>query len=266
MGFQQAGQIRYYTFERLLDSGLINAVFTRAGGVSEAPYASLNLGSTVGDFPEHVKANVKHALNSLDLSVDSIYDVWQVHGDRVVIADHPRPPGQPHKKADVILTDQAGVSLLMRFADCVPILLYDPNRRVVGLAHAGWKGTILGTARRAVLTMTNRYGSNPGDIVAAIGPSIAKHHYEVGPEVAAQVVRAFGQNAEQVLESGNGVHAPGLYFDLWRANRIVLESAGVKQVEIAGLCTACNPGDWYSHRAEHGVTGRFGALIALKPD
>jgi hypothetical protein len=107
--------------------------------------------------------------------------------------------------------------------------------------------------------MEAAYHSNPEDIFAAIGPSIAAHHYEVGPEVVVQVEAAFGQESESLLEySGDSPH-----LDLWRANKLLLKRAGVMSIENSGICTACNLDDWYSHRGESGETGRFGALIAL---
>lgn len=264
MGFRQAGEIKYFTFERLEELGVINAVFTRLGGVSLPPFASLNVGGTVGDQPELVKKNLQRALRGLNLSEESIFDVWQVHGDHVVFAERPRPKNEGYQKADVILTNREAVTLLMRFADCVPILLYDPGKRVIGLAHAGWKGTILQIAKKAVEMMVTRYGTNPADIIAALGPSIAQHHYLVGPEIVMRVQSVFGRTAKEVLQSTNGTSSSSMYFDLWKANQLVLNQAGVRRVEVAGLCTACHIADWYSHRAEGGKTGRFGALIALK--
>jgi hypothetical protein len=165
-----------------------------------------------------------------------------------------------HRKADAILTDRPEVTLFMRFADCVPVMFYDPHRRVVGLAHAGWKGTVGGMVTETVAAMQVEYGSDPADIQAAIGPSIAAHHYPVGPEVVAEVEKAFGEEAGGLLDRSNGQ----AHFDLWAANRLLLERAGVRQVEVAGICTACHLEDWYSHRGEQGQTGRFGVLIALK--
>jgi copper oxidase (laccase) domain-containing protein len=107
--------------------------------------------------------------------------------------------------------------------------------------------------------MHARFGSTPGDILAGIGPSIGPDHYEVGPDVVSQVRQAFGQSASRLLTD----HAGATHFDLWTANRLALEKAGVWQIELAGLCTACHTEDWYSHRAERGRTGRFGAIIAL---
>jgi hypothetical protein len=159
----------------------------------------------------------------------------------------------------VILTRNPAVTLYMRFADCVPVLLYDPVRAAVAMAHAGWLGTVRGASRVAVEIMISQFGSRPGDILAAIGPSIGPDHYEVGQDVLDQVAAAFGDEAKGLVERRDGRS----YLDLWASNRFQLQQAGVKHVEVAGLCTACHTDDWFSHRAEVGRTGRFGALIAL---
>jgi YfiH family protein len=166
----------------------------------------------------------------------------------------------PHRRADILLTNRPEVTLMMRFGDCVPILLYDPDRRVVGIVHAGWPGTVKRASQVAVRTMQSVYGSNPINILAAIGPSIGAHHYEVGPEVIEKVRQTFGEDASYLLPSQEGA----VQFDLWAANQLVLEESGVRQIEISGICTACHLEDWYSHRAEGGHTGRFGALIGLR--
>lgn len=256
---QQRGETRILQFESF-GVKLVQAVFSRHGGVSPAPWASLNLGSTVGDDPERVRENRRRVFEAMGRDPGSLFDVWQVHGVEVVIADKPHPSQTAHAKADVILTDQPGVTLLMRFADCVPILLYDPIRRAVGIAHAGWMGTVSGTARAAVQAMQAHYGCRAENILAGIGPSIGPDHYEVGPDVAGQVRRAFGADASGLLEEKHG----RIHFDLWAANRLLLERCGVSQIELAGVCTACATGDWFSHRAEKGCTGRFAAMIGLK--
>jgi YfiH family protein len=258
MPFQSNGEIRYFQFEQF-DGGLTHGIFTRRGGVSPAPWDSLNLGSTVGDDIERVRQNRMLALAALGRDPASVYDVWQVHGVEVAIAEAPRPPESPHLQADIILTDRPGLTLMMRFADCVPVLLHDPLRKVVGIAHAGWMGTVRATVRFAVEAMQKRYGSRPCDIRAAIGPSIGPDHYEVGPDVVLQVQQAFGRQAAHLLSTRGG----STKFDLWAANRMLLEQAGVGQVEVAGLCTACHVEDWYSHRLEKGRTGRFGVIVAL---
>jgi YfiH family protein len=258
MPFQSNAGIRYYQFENLGD-GVIQAIFTRRGGISPDPWASLNLGGTVGDEPDRVRKNRQRALMALGCDIESVYDVWQVHGVNVAIAGAPRPQAMPHLQADVILTNKPGVTLMMRFADCVPVLLHDPIHKAIGIAHAGWMGTVHAAARIAVETMHANFGSNPDEILSAIGPSIGPDHYEVGPDVVLQVRQAFRQDAPSLLRNIAGA----IHFDLWMANRLILEIAGVKQIEQAGICTVCHGEDWYSHRAEHGRTGRFGAIIAL---
>jgi len=264
MPFYQPDQIRYFTFESFEDAGVAHGVISRRGGTSPAPWSSLNVGATVGDDAERVMENRQRSFRAMNRPFESLYDVWQVHGREVVRARAPRPPGEPHRKADAILCDQPGVTLFMRFADCVPIFLYDPQRKVVGLVHAGWQGTVQRTAASAVQSMHQGYASRPQDILAGIGPSIGSHHYEVGPEVVEKVHQSFGELAGSVLRPVEGANGHSrLQFDLWAANRLVLEQAGVQQIEVAGICTACNMGDWYSHRGEKGQTGRFGALIGL---
>ncbi len=260
MPFHHRDALRYLTFENFDALGIPHAVFTRRGGVSPAPWDSLNVGSLVGDHPECVAENRRRSFAALGRDLDSLYDVWQVHSAEVVIAEAPRH-GAAHHQADAILTDRPDVTLYMRFADCTPVLLADPEHHAVGLVHAGWQGTVKKIAAAAVRAMQARYGSRPEAIRAAIGPAIGPHHYPVGPEVVAQVEQAFGVQAPWLLAGPND-HS-GVQFDLWSANRLVLEEAGVQQIEVSQICTACHLEDWYSHRAEQGRTGRFGALIAV---
>ena len=259
MFFSHNNGVRYYSFD-IFPRAVKQAVFTRQGGVSPAPWDSLNVGGTVGDDAARVRENRARSFAALGRGFDSLFDVWQVHSADVVFADAPRPPDVDHFKADVIFTDKPEVTLYMRFADCVPILLYDQNKGVVGMAHAGWMGTVRGTCTAAVHAMTEHYGSQPANVLAAIGPSIGADHYEVGPDVTAQVEQAFGADAKRLIEFRDG----RTYLDLWGANRLQLEKSGVEQIEVAGVCTACHLDDWFSHRAEKGKTGRFGALIALQ--
>ncbi len=216
----------------------------------------------MGDEPETVRENRYKSFRAMKRDTESLYDVWQIHSADVVIANapHPRLINPPELRADAILTDNPAVTLFMRFADCTPILLHDPKKGVVGVVHAGWQGTVKHAAGQAVRTMQSVYGSRPADILAAIGPAIGPDHYEVGPEVAQQVHHAFGEMASQLLipQAGSRPH-----FDLWQANRLSLNLVGVEQVQVAEICTACHTDDWFSHRAEKGKTGRFGALIAL---
>jgi len=198
-------------------------------------------------------------MQAAELRTESLFQVWQVHSAEVARADAPQS-GRSSIKADAIVTNRPGVTLLMRFADCVPILVFDPLRKAIGIAHAGWLGTIRGVAASLVNTMTREFGSLPGDLFAGLGPSIGPDHYPVGPDVAAQVESSFGTAASEHLRRQNGQ----LILDLWSAVRWQLESAGIRAVEVSGMCTACHLNDWYSHRGEHGQTGRFGAVVALR--
>lgn len=259
MPSHQVDGCRYITFESF--DGVFHAAIGRRGGFSPAPWSSLNLGGMVGDEPRRVKENINQVCLALRRDPRSIYDVWQVHGNRVVCTEVPRHPEQGHLQADAILTNSPGVTLLMRFADCVPILLWDPGKNVVGLVHAGWGGTVKQVAGEAIRTMEMHYRSHPEEIRAVIGPSIAAHHYPVGGEVVNQVRAAFGEEANKLLKEKENENR--VEFDLWAANEMILRSAGVRQVVVSGICTACHLEDWYSHRAEAGKTGRFGVLIGL---
>lgn len=257
MAMIQHNGLRYFQFDSL---GVKHAVFTRHGGVSPQPWGSLNVGGTVGDDLERVRENRILTFHAMGCAPESIFDVWQVHSADVVCALAPRPAGESYRQADIILTDKANVTLFMRFADCVPLLLHDPRSGVIGIAHAGWMGTLRDVATSAVKAMTKNYGSNPADIKVGIGPSIGPDHYEIGADVILQGMQKFGDDSERVLKSHNGK----IHFNLWEANRMLLECAGVQQIEISGICTACNTQDWFSHRAEKGRTGRFGVLISLQ--
>jgi len=237
-----------------------HAVFTRHGGVSPEPWGSLNVGGTVGDDLARVRENRILSFQALGCAPESIFDVWQVHSADVVCAHAPRPTDESYRQADIILTDKPEVTLFMRFADCVPLLVHDPRKGVIGIAHAGWMGTLRDVATATVSAMKKNYGSNPADIIAGIGPSIGPDHYEIGADVILQVMQKFGDESEQLLKH----HNRKIHFDLWTANRMLLEQAGVGQIEVSGVCTACHTDDWFSHRAEKGRTGRFGVLISLQ--
>jgi YfiH family protein len=260
MPFRSSSEIRYFEFG-IFTQGVLHAIFTRRGGVSPAPWSGLNLGGTVGDNPERVKENRRRIFTAIDRDPASIFDVWQVHGVETVFAEAPRPPQETYRQADIVLTDQPGVTILMRFADCVPVLFHDPIKNVVGIAHAGWLGTVRGVVRKAIRDMQSHYGSSPADIRVAIGPSIGPDHYEVGSDVINKVRHYFGPASDEFLT----VRLGSTYFDLWLANKRMAEEIGVEHIEVAGICTACHTEDWFSHRAEKGRTGRFGAIIALNP-
>lgn len=259
MPFHQPDGIRYYTFDSLTENNLVHAVFTRRGGISPPPWSSLNVGGLRGDDPQRVYLNRVRSFELLDRDPESVYDVWQVHSTDVIWTTARRAASVRHRKADAILTDRPEVTLFMRFGDCVPILLHDPIRQVIGLVHAGWIGTVNGIVRETIAAMQYTYHSRPEDILAAIGPSIGVHHYEVGEEIVQKAEQAFGDLADEIIvRESNRPH-----LDLWKANQFQLDEMGVSHIEVSGICTACNLDDWFSHRGEEGDTGRFGVLMAL---
>jgi YfiH family protein len=158
--------------------------------------------------------------------------------------------------------------LMLRFADCVPILLLDPKRRAIGIVHAGWRGTLAKIAARTVVAMRNAYGSQPRDICAAIGPSIGPCCFEVGPEVVAAAQHAFRHlSKDEMAGLISRLQPTGqAQLDLWLANTMQLRALGVRHTELAQVCTKCQSEAYYSHRATGGRTGRFAALIGLKDD
>lgn len=259
MAFKYHKDLKFFTFPTFRE-GVHHGIFTRGGGVSPSPYRSLNMGGTVGDNDLNVRMNRQKGFDALDLNHSSLFDAWQVHGTNVIYAEKPRGLDDPYQKADILVTDRPGVTLMMRFADCTPIMLYDPVRQVIGLVHAGWMGTVNQAASIAIDAMVGKYECNPANIFAGIGPSIGPDHYEIGEDVISNVRDTFGWDSPVLEKAHNGK----VHLDLWVANRILLEKKGVREIEIAGLCTVCHLDDWFSHRGEKGTTGRFGAMIALE--
>jgi YfiH family protein len=249
----------HYRFEGLEGvDGLVHAVLTRIGGVSTGPYATLNLGHTVGDDLAAVRENHRRALEPLGLDPAQVVSPWQVHGARVDVVGSVQL-GTVRPETDALLTRTPGVPLLMRFGDCAPVLLFDSMRRVAGMVHAGWRGVVAGVVEASIRTMTERLGCQPSDIWAGIGPTIGPCCYEVGADVAGQIAAACPAGAQVVRRIDGCVHA-----DLPAAVKAQLCAVGVEQVEQADLCTSCCVDEFFSHRAQNGRTGRFGVVMGLE--
>lgn len=253
-----SGSLVYYQFAGW--SGLKHGVFTRKGGVSPHPWASLNLGGNVGDHYSAVQHNQHLIYQTLDLPPDRICSVWQVHSADVIVVDGPIKGRRWIALADGMVTNCPNTPLTMRFADCTPLLFYDSVRNVIGIAHAGWRGTVTGIGANTVRTMVQAFGSNPRDIQVGIGPSIGPESYQVGEEVVQAVYDYFGTTDGMICRNADDRTA---YLDLWAANRLDLERVGVEQIEVAGMDTATHTDEFFSHRAEKGKTGRFGAILSL---
>ncbi|MCY3834091.1 MAG: peptidoglycan editing factor PgeF [Chloroflexi bacterium] len=239
---------------------LRHGIFTRHGGVSEAPWNTLNVGASIGDPLDAVKENHARVYRALDLCGERATSCWLVHGLDVLVASEETRNGEQLRKADAIISDQQDRPLVMRYADCVPLLFYDRVRGAIGLGHAGWRGTVQGIASRIVQMMRGAFGCRAADIEVVLGPAISRRNYQVGEDVAARALAYYGESAG-VIWRDPVQRAP--HFDLWRANRLDLERSGVTNIKILDICTFENTCDFYSHRAEMGATGRFAVVISL---
>ncbi len=283
----QVDDVLMFHFPSLANHGRIqHAVFSRQGGVSAAPFASLNLSMSVADERERVYANRRRAFGVFGRDTDTAVHAHMVHGAtvaRVTQADQ----GTWVTHVDGLVTDQPGCALAMSFADCAPIFLYDPLKQAIGLGHAGWRGTVEDLPGAMVRKMAAEFGSDPASLIAAIGPCIGPCCYEVDEPVIGMVHAAFSEpdsllvpppqkterdqattNPENQRQSALHPRHPRNtpdrpHFDLPEANRRNLANAGVVNIEQSGFCTACRTDLFFSHRAENGRTGRFGTMLIL---
>jgi YfiH family protein len=248
---------RFRRSNRLLgsDERFRHAMLTRLGGVSRGAFEALNLGSTVGDNPGAVAENHRRIFRALGIDPSRVVSPYQVHGCNVTRVDGSHG-GRVIPETDALITDEPDLILLLRFADCVPVLLYDPAHDAVGLAHAGWRGTAAGVIPATVRAMTEAFGTRSGALWAGIGPAIGADHYEVGAEVVEAVRATLSDSADVAQKRGVRWH-----LDLPGAVAAQLKAAGVGHIARSGLCTACRTDEWYSHRAEDGKTGRFGVMV-----
>lgn len=230
----------------------------RHGGVSEGPFASLNLGYSVGDDRERVTENLRRLARKAGLPPTALATVSQVHGDRVLRAGPVEPgdtPLPPLGEADALWTDASGVAVGVKTADCVPILLSDPEGVRVAAVHSGWRGTDLRIAARVVKTLVAQ-GARADSLVAAIGPCIQVCCYEVSEDLAARFRAAFGEDVVQ--RRGGKPH-----LDLSLAVRKTLVAAGLPEdrIDVLPHCTSCDPSRFFSHRRDKGVSGRHLSFI-----
>jgi polyphenol oxidase len=248
------------------DSRLIHGFAERGGGVSAEPYASLNLGPRSGDSLDNVRTNRGRLLEALGLSGARTLAPRQVHSADVSVhrSGDPLPAGSVFA-GDALITDECGTALVVLAADCVPILLHDPVRQVVGVAHAGWRGTAGNIAGHTVRAMQQQFGCLPEHVQAALGPSIGRCCYEVGPDVLEAVTKATGlpdKDLFDALPAGKG------RLDLIAANCASLLSAGMlaSNIDTPAPCTSCHADRFFSHRLHGEPTGRGAAVVALRFD
>jgi hypothetical protein len=257
---QAVDGLTYYQFEGLAAyPDLYHGAFTRLGGVSQAPFESLNLARSVGDDVHIVQENNRRMLGAFGMTPERATTVWLVHGKQVALMTH-ADAGTYRQGFDALITRERGLALTMRFADCVPIVFFDPVQRAIGLAHAGWRGVAEDVIAATVAALHDNFGSQPRDLWAGIGPCIGAARYRVGQDVIDLVAPACPPRTPIVQRQPDGA----LHLDLNAAVAAQLRACGVEQIEDAAICTASNTAEWFSHRAENGKTGRFGVVIGLR--
>lgn len=261
---QQSGKIQYYTIDAFAETGLVRHCFsTRLGGVSKDEYASMNLRFHCSDPAENVRENFRRICGAVGIDSNKLVFSNQIHEDQIYIAKKEdcgngiiRP--NPLKSADGLMTAERGVPLVTFYADCVPLYFLDPVKKVIALSHSGWKGTVKRIGAQTIAKMKNIYGSQPGDILAAVGPSIGECHFEVGREVAEIFHREFGE--ETVRDYGGRPHV-----NLQRAIFSQFLQAGISEnnITMSDICTYCRHDLLFSHRQTGGKRGSLGAFMEL---
>ena len=248
-----------------------HAVSTRLGGVSKGIFDSLNLALHVGDKPQDVITNRKRFALSLNLNAEDIVTPNQVHGDKVMKVDESnRGQGSLSyadaiKETDALITNTPNLPLMLCFADCVPIMFVDIDNQAIGIAHAGWKGTVSKIAAKTLMAMTDEFGTDPRNCLAGIAPSIGSCCYEVGENVIEEYKKSLPNHVEKLIINRDGK----TFIDLWQANLIQLLEVGMSEenIDVARECTCCKSSWYFSYRSAKNSgqpeTGRIAAIISL---
>lgn len=267
------GELPYFHYSSLDATGIVRHLFTtRLGGKSTGAQESLNLSFTQGNEPDAVRENFARVAKTLGVTCDKLVFSMQTHTanvQKVGIGDAGRGITKELgiKDIDGMVTNEPGIVLSTFYADCVPLYFVDPVNKAIGLCHSGWRGTVGRIGKNIIELMQNEYGTNPADLVTAIGPSICQDCYEVSEDVAMEFEKEFASScnltnkSELLYKKENGKYQ----LNLWEANRIVLLDAGVSPENIAlpQVCTCCNPNLFFSHRASNGKRGNLGAFLGL---
>ena len=249
--------------------GIRHAFSTRIGGVSKEHLSSMNLSFSRGDDPANVRENYRRFCEAAGFEVENIVTSDQAHTTKVryvTKADCGSGVTRDRDFHDIdgMITDEPGVVLATFYADCVPLYFVDPVHRAIGLSHSGWRGTVHKIGKITVQAMADQYGSRPEDIVAIIGPSICQDCYEVSEDVILEFQKYYREDCQSELyyRKENGKYQ----LNLWRANEIVMEEAGIlpENIHTTQWCTCCNPELLYSHRASKGKRGNLAAFLGLK--
>ena len=266
---KEKNHVPYIQFKNLSATGIVKHGFsTRKGGVSTGIFSAMNLNFKLGEDPDAGMENYRRMAAALNMRVEDMVLSDQTHTTNVrVITEEDRGKGilkpQDYSDVDGMITNVPGIVLVTSYADCVPLYFVDPVRKAIGLSHSGWKGTVGHIGQKTVWKMHEVYGSEPKDIVAAIGPSICQSCYEVSDDVAEAFRANFtaDEAADILLDKGNGKYQ----LDLWKANWYVLTDAGIlpEHLSVTDLCTACHPDLLWSHRKTNGQRVGLSAFLSL---
>lgn len=264
--------VPYITFPVFSEMPFIKHGFsTRLGGVSEGFFSSMNFGTETlpwQDEPANVMENYNRISESIGFDVNSIVISRQVHKTNIrVVTEEDKGKGlfrpTDYDEIDGLITDKPGITLVTKYADCVPLYFVDPKRKAIGLTHSGWRGTVMKIGKITVEEMHKTFGCDPKDIIAVVGPSICKECFEIGDEVAEEFRKAFSVEVQKdvLFSKENGKYL----CDLWAANRSVLLEAGLKpeQIHISEVCTCCNSDLLFSHRKTGGKRGSLAAFLSI---
>lgn len=255
--------VPYLSFPILEKTGLVRHGFsTRLGGVSQGVWASMNLSVTRGDNPQAVAENRRRIASAIGVDERKMVYSSQTHTTNVAAVTEANL-GKSLPKTDGMITNVPGLCLVTFYADCVPLYFVDPVGKAIGLSHSGWRGTVRKMANVTVKRMQEAFGSNPADMIAAVGPSICQDCYEVDIDV----IRQFQENyKEEDWESLYYRKENGKYqLNLWKANELNLLEAGIQKrnIAITNVCTCCNPEVMFSHRVMGTDRGNLSAFLAL---
>lgn len=261
---RENGSVKFYVPTTIEAAGSVRVGFsTREGGVSDGCYSSMNLRWHCDDSHENVLENYKRITAALGIDYRDTVLSKQVHEDKVrTVGESDKGNGitkeNAFESADALITNERGVALATTFADCTPVFFLDPVKRVIALAHSGWRGTVQRISARVTEKMISDYGSDAENIICAIGPSIQLDHFEVGDEVAERFIAEFGE--ETVKRYGERYHV-----SMQTAIKKTLTEAGVpaENIDDCGICTYCNSELLFSHRKTNGRRGNLGAFLQI---
>lgn len=241
-----------------------HAFTTRYGGVSSGVYESLNLGLSCGDDPVNVWQNYTRVCSYLEITDKDIVRAKQVHGSEVRVVSRCDCKGSglhPAFEADGLLTSESNLALVVLVADCVPIMLHDPRRGVIGIVHAGWRGTAAGIVKNAISGMAVHFGCSPAGIKAAIGPCISKCCFETDSDVYDGLYSILGNETRHCASFKENKY----HIDLKEANRLLLLGCGLTDIAVSYECTSCCKEKYWSHRRDNIRRGSQAAFIMQKP-